>query len=200
MAAFDSFRDKWESISPRERRLVVLLGVSAVVVLVLYVALGIKDKLDALETKNASARLALQKLTAYKAAAKPVAGGSDPAAAITTEPVKLESYIYKAGETASVVVPGVNPRTPEKRGKYVVHAAQVDIRDLTLVQVKDFLQALEGESRVVMVTSLRLNRNFRDGEKMDLSAEISTYSMMAENGAGSGSGSGSDTGSAKGGQ
>ena len=196
MAAVDSLRDKWESISPRERRLVVLLGISTVVVLVLYVALAIKDRLDALEAKNQQARNALHKLTAYKAAARTTRGADDPTAAITGEPVKLESYIYKAGGTANITVPGVNPRSPATRGKFVVNSAQVDIRDLTLVQVKDFLQALESDSRVVMVTSLRLTRNFRDQEKMDLSAEISTYSRAAEAPA-AGSGSGSGTGSAK---
>ena len=60
MAAVDSLRDKWESISPRERRLVALLGASAIIVLVLYVALAIKDRLDALDAKNETARSALR--------------------------------------------------------------------------------------------------------------------------------------------
>jgi len=197
MAAVDSLRDKWESISPRERRLVVLLGVSTVVVLVLYVALAIRDRLDALEAKNAQSRKALHNLTTYKATARTSSAANDPSAFITSEAVKLESYIYKAGETAKVTVPGVNPRTPATRGKYTVHGAQVEIRDLTLQQVKDFLQALETDSRVVVVTNLRLTRNFRDTEKMDLSAEISTYSKAAETAEPTGSGSGSGTGSAK---
>lgn len=200
MAAVDRLRDKWESISPRERRMVLLLAGSAVVVLVLYVALAIKDRLDALEAKNERARTALHKLTAYKAAAKPTVGATDPSTFITSEVVKLESYIYKAGEAAKVVVPGVNPRTPTSRGKFMVHAASIEIRDLTITQVKDFLQALETDSPVVVVTSLSIKRNFRDAEKMDLSAEVATYSKIAETpaaGSGSGSGSGSGAGSAK---
>ena len=194
MGAADQLRDKWESISSRERRLVLLLGVSFVVVMVLYFALGIKDGLDKLEKKNAQARTALHKLTAYKASARTV-GGDDPTAIIGTEPVKLESYIYKAGEAAQVTVPGVNPRSPVTRGKFVVHSAQIDVRDLTIKQVTDFLYALENESRVVMVTTMSLKRNFRDAEKMDLSAEIAAYSRVAESaGATAGSGSGSGTG------
>jgi hypothetical protein len=198
MAAVDSLRDKWESISPRERRLVVLLGVSAIVVAVLYIALAIKDRLDALEVKNTSARSALHKLTAYRATARTITVAGDPSAGITAEAVKLDTYIYNAGKTAKVVVPGVNPRTPIAKGKYTVYSASVDIRDLSLVQVKDFLQALETDSRVVVTTSLRLTRNFRDQEKMDLSAEISTYAKGAEPAAGSGSGSGSGSGTGKG--
>ena len=197
MAAVDRFRDKWESISPRERRLVVLLGAAAVIVAVLYVALAIKDRLDALEAKNHAARSALHKLTAYRATARTPAAAGDPVAAITAEQVPLESYIYKASEQAKVPVQTVTPRTPTPRGKYMVHAVQIDVDELSLVQVKDFLQLLETESRIVQVTSLKLNRNFRDQEKLKLSAEISSYSRPAET-AGSGSGSGSAKGSAKG--
>lgn len=180
MAAFDRVRDKWESITPRERRMVVLLGVSFVIIMVLYVALAIKDELDALEARNAKARTALHKLTAYKAAAK-VAPGGDPTAVIGTEPVKLESYIFEAGTAAKVTVPGVTPRSPVTRGRFTVHSAVVDVRDLTITQVTDFLSALETNSRAVAVTSLTIRRNFRDAEKMDLSIEVSAYSRAAEN-------------------
>ncbi|MBP8807961.1 MAG: type II secretion system protein M [Kofleriaceae bacterium] len=193
MAAFDRVRDKWESISPRERRMVVLLGVSFVVIMVLYVALAIKDELDALEAKNTKARTALHKLTAYRASAKP-SPANDPTVFIGAEPVKLESYIFEAGGTAKITIPGVTPRSPITRGRFTVHAAVVDVRDLTLAQVTEFLAALEGNSRAVAVTSLTIKRNFRDPEKMDLSVEVSAYSRAAEatgDGAGSGSGSGS---------
>ncbi|MEZ4401705.1 MAG: type II secretion system protein GspM [Kofleriaceae bacterium] len=179
MAALDKLRDKWESITPRERRMVVVLGVSFVVVMILYFSLAIKDGLDRLEAKNGKARAALRKLTAYKASVRSPAGG-DPTAVIPVTPVKLESYIYKAGETAQLTVPGVNPRSPVTRGRFMVHAAQVDIRDVTLTQVKDFLQALETDSAAVKVTSLELKRDYRDQEKLTLSLEVSTYSKVPD--------------------
>ena len=63
MAALDQLRDKWDGITPRERMLVVLLGVSFVVCLLLYVAFGISDKLDAMESQNARMRKAQAVLT-----------------------------------------------------------------------------------------------------------------------------------------
>jgi hypothetical protein len=199
MSAFqDKLRDKWESISPRERVMVVVAAVATINVLILYFALAIKDKLDALEAKNERARVALRKLTAYKASAK-APSGANPLDVIPKEPVKLESYIYKAGGTASVTIPGVNPRTPVTKGDFQVHSATIDLREVTLTQVKDLLHALETDNRAVMVTSLRLTRSFRGGEeKMDLAAEISTYSRISKTpAAGAGSGSGSGSGSAK---
>ncbi len=193
MAAVDSLRAKWESITPRERRMVVLLGVSAVVVAVLYVALDIRDGMVALEKKNAKSRQALASLTSAKA--RPIAANAD-APAIPTEAVRLESYLYTAATKAGVTLGGVTPRGNSTRGSYTVHGAAVELRDLTLQQATDFLEAIENDSRVVVVTGLQVRRNFRDKAKVELSVDVSTYSKAADVEA-TGSGSGSGKGSAK---
>ncbi len=200
MATFDKLRDRWEAISPRERRMVVLLGVSFVLVMIIYVSLEIRDGLGRLELKNHRARSALAKLTSYKAQAR-AAAPDDAARQIGTEAVKLESYIYRAGETAKVTVPGVNTRSPSPKGSFVAHAATVEVRDLSIIQVKDFLHAIETDNKVVVVSALQVRRNFRDKEKLDLNLEVVTWSKVAAEpaGTGKGSGSGSGTGTAKGG-
>lgn len=193
MAALDKLRDRWEAITPRERRMVVLLGVSFVLVMIIYVSLEIREGLVALEAKNARSRKALTMLTAYKAQAR-TAQPDDPAKQIGTQPLKLESYIYRAGEKAKVTVPAVNARSPSTKGSFVAHAASVEVREVTLTQVKDFLEALESESKVVMVSALQLRRNFRDKEKLDLTIDVVTWSRVAAAGEGAGAGSGSGNG------
>ena len=203
MAALDKLRDKWEAISPRERRMVLLLGVSFVLVMIIYVSLQIREGLTALEAKNAKARKALKTLTDYKAQARAVTG-DDPSKLIKAEAVKLESYIYKAGEKANVTVPGVNTRSPSPKGSYTAHAATVEIRELSISQIKDFLEAIETENKIVMVSAIQIRRNFRDKEKLDLNLEVVTWSKVAAEGGdaegdGKGKGSGSSSGTAKGG-
>jgi len=201
MATLDKLRDKWQSISPREQRMVLLLGVSFVLVMIIYVSLQIREGLSALEAKNAKSRKALQMLTSYKAQARAVTG-DDPAKLIKEEAVKLESYIYKAGEKAKVTVPGVNTRGPSPKGAFIAHAATVEIRELNITQVKDFLEAIETDNKIVMVSALQIRRNFRDKEKLDLNLEVVTWSKVAAEGEGdkgSGSGSGSASGTGKGG-
>ena len=197
MAAVDRLRDKWESITPRERRMVVLLGVSAVVVLVLYVALGIRDGMVALEKKNARSRLALHNLTTLKS--RPVVNATGDEAVIPNEAVKLESYLYTAAGKAGLTLNGVNTRGTSTRGSYTVHGATVELRELTIHQATDFLEAIENESKVVVVTGLQVRRNFRDKEKLELSVEVSTYSKAGGDGAADGAGSGAGTGKTGGG-
>jgi type II secretory pathway component PulM len=200
MAAFDKLRDKWQSISPREQRMVLLLGVSTVLILIIYVSLQIRDGLISLEAKNAKSRRALKALTDYKAQAHAVTA-DDPSKLIGPEPIKLETYLYRAAEKAHVTVPGVNARGAQtSKGNFTPHAATVEIRELSITQIKDFLEAIETESKIVVVSSLQIRRNFRDKEKLDLNIEVTTWSKAASaEGEGDGKGSGSSSGTAKGG-
>jgi hypothetical protein len=200
MAAFDKLRDKWQSITPREQRMVVLLAVSTVVVLVIVAALQIRDGLTALEAKNAKSRRALKALTEYKAQAHAVTG-DDPSKLIGPEPIKLETYLYRAAEKAQVTLTGVNARgAGTAKGSFTPHSATVEIRELTITQIKDFLEAIETESKIVVVSSLQIRRNFRDKEKLDLNIEVTTWSKVAAaEGEADGNGSGSSSGTAKGG-
>jgi hypothetical protein len=198
MAALDQVRDKWESITPRERRMVVVLGVSFVFIMIIYVALEIRDGLASLEAKNQKARRALAALTAYKAQAQSATPADDPVKLIGATEVKLETYIYAAGEKAKVTVPEVKTRSPNPKGAYTAHAAGLELREISLTQAKDFLEAIESDSKVVKVSALQLRRNFRDKEKLDLSVEVVTWSKPdAEKKDGEGGGSGSGSGTAK---
>lgn len=200
MAALDQIRDKWESITPRERRMVVVLGVSTVLILIIYVALEIRDGLASLEAKNAKARRALAALTAYKAQAQTATPVDDPVKLIGATEVKLETYIWDAAAKAKVTVPAVNSRTPAAKGGFIAHAASVELREATLTQIKDFLEAIETDSRIVKVSSLQLRRNFRDKEKLDLNIDVVTWSKAGadgENKDGEGGGTGTGSGTAK---
>jgi len=188
MAAFvDNLRDRWEGISPRERKLVLLLGGAAVLIVFLYLATSIRDGLSALETRNARTRRALAALADIRVRGE-VAKPNDPAALITTEAIKLESYLTRVAGKVNVTIPSYTPRPSVPKNGYVTHAGQVDLRDLTITQVKGLLEAIETDSKVVMVTSLTLSRNFRDKEKLDLKMEIATYSKAEPAGGASGTG------------
>jgi type II secretory pathway component PulM len=195
MAALDQLRDKWDGITPRERMLVVLLGVSFVVCVLLYVAFGISDKLDGMEAQNARMRKALEVLQEYRVHGRQTAAVG-PVAQIGPDPVKLESYLDKAAEKVGIKVPSYKPRTPQvKQTGFTQHTVELNVNTLTIDQVKDFLEAIENDNKTVVVTSLQLKRNFSDREKLDLKMEVSTFSKPAAAPA-AGAGTGTGTGAA----
>lgn len=194
MAALDTLRDKWDGITPRERMLVIVLGVSFVVTVLFYIAFGIRDRLDAMEASNARMRKALEVLQEYRVHGR-ATEAPGPAAQIGAEPVKLESYLDRAAEKVGIKVPAYKPRTPAtKPNGFVMHTVELNVNALTIEQVKDFLEAIENENKLVFVSSLNLKRSFSDREKLDLKIEVSTYSKPAAGGAGTGTGTGTGAG------
>lgn len=195
MAALDTIRDKWDSITPRERRLVVLLGVSAVVVLIAYLTLGIRDKLDEMEAENARMRKALDVLADYRIRGR--VEPTDTSAQVGRDPVKLESYLDQKAQKVGIKVPAYKPRTPAPKNGFLVHTIELNVTALSITQVKDFLEAIEGDNKLVAVTSLTLKRNFSDKTLLDLKMEVSTYSKPDAAPA-PGTGTGTGTGAAPG--
>jgi type II secretory pathway component PulM len=197
----DKLRDKWEAITPRERKIVVFGGIAAVVTVVLWLALSIHDGLAAIEHRNDRMEKALdivEEVRAHGGVKK--AASDDLVATIGTEPVRLETYLSKVADQVKISVPSYNPVTPVEKNGFKTVMNKIELRDLTIQQLKDFLEQVETGNKLVQVTALTINRNFRDKEKLDAKLEISTYARIPDQAAGSGSGSGSGSGTASGGQ
>ena len=180
MALIDTLRDKWESTSPRERGLLVLLAAAIPIVLGLYAATQIGEGLDRREKANNKARKALLVLADVRTKGGP-SPQDDVVKDMPTTPIALESYLDRAANTVGIKVPKFNPRQPVDAGAFTTHSMQIDLSDLTLTQLKDFLAAVETESRYVAVTSLTATRRTREDQKdkLDVKLEITAYSKIA---------------------
>lgn len=204
MASLDQLRDqigsKWDSITPRERKLVILLGVSFVVTIVLWLGLTISDRLAAMEQSNAKMRKALGVLADYRVRGRPdAAGGAGPAVEVPAEPVKLESYLDKAAQKVGITVPSYRPRGATTRNGFATHVVELSVNGLTIDQVKDFLESIEKDNKLVAVTRLEIQANRQDKEKLNLELEVSTYSRVAQAPAAGAPGAGAGTGAGTGG-
>jgi hypothetical protein len=194
MSAFtDKLRDKWESITPRERRLVVVLGIAVPIVLTIFLGLKISDGLAVREARVARMRRAIDVLHDLRGRPKEKPTDDGALAEMDQPPIVLETYVAKAAEKLSIPKPPVTPGPAPKKDPFVGKTVRFEVRDLTIQQVKDLLEALETGSKRVAVTSLTINRKFRDEdkEKLDVKLEVTTYSRPPKEDAGSAAGSGS---------
>ncbi len=178
MTINERFRDFWDRISPRERRLVVLAAVAVPITIAIWLGLSIKDGLSAKEAHNAKMRKALVVLADLKARG-PQEPVDDVVSTMGTEPLSLDTYLTNAAQKAGFTLKGTTPRNPVPRNGFVTTSVSCQVSDLTIDQFRKFLQEIETQSKVVMVTRLDVRRDFKDKDKIDATLEVSTYSKEA---------------------
>lgn len=192
MAIAERARDFWERISPRERRLVAILAVAAPLTIAVWLGLSIRDGLSDMDARNDKQRRAIDTVVDLRQRGVAADKGDDTVAKMGTELLGLETYLEKAAQKAGFTFKGaITPNgSAQPRNGFVTRSVKVDF-EVTIEQLKTFLQEVETGSKYVAVTHLDLRRDFKDKEKLDLTLEVSTYAKEKTRDAGEGSGSGS---------
>jgi type II secretion system (T2SS) protein M len=192
MAFSDRARDFWDRISPRERKLVVLLAVAVPLTLAIWLGLSIKDGLAEREDRNDKMRRALAIIADLKSRGAASSPQDDPLKDIGPEPLSLDTYLDNAAKKAGFPIKGTTPHTPVTRNGFVTTSVSLNLDDLEIDKLKTFLQEVETASKAVAITSLETSRDRRDRTKIDAKLIVSTYSREkteAPSGGGSGNGS-----------
>jgi general secretion pathway protein M len=178
MAATDKLRERWERITPRERKLVTILGVTAVVLILGWVWLTIAGGLDSIDTKNEKKREALRKLDKFRRE-KAMGGGADenaPKVDIPPQPIELESYLERIAKDVGAEIPGYNTLPEAAKGSFQQVSTKVTIKGLDILQLKDLLFKIEtGGGGAVIVEELHVKREFRDDTKLEATLVVSTF-------------------------
>lgn len=193
-AVSERARDFWDRISPRERGLVMIAAVVAPLTLVIWLGLAIGDGLASRQVRNDKMRKALAVLADLKARGprQPV---DDVVSGMPVEPLSLETYLSNAATTAGFVLKGTTPRTPVTRNGFVTASVSLNANDLTIDQLKKFLQEIETKSKYVAITRMDISRKeYKGKDKLDVAMEVSTYAKEAARKPGAGSGAGSEKG------
>ncbi len=168
-------RDFWDRISPRERAMVVILGMCTPIILAVWLGFNIHDGLVAKEANNEQMRRALNVLADLKARG-PATPSDDVVATMGTEPLSLDTYLTNAAQKAGFTLKGTTPRNPVTKNGFVTNSVSCQVSDLSIDQLKKFLQEIESGSKVVVVTRLDIRRDSRVKENLDATLEVSTYS------------------------
>jgi type II secretory pathway component PulM len=169
-------RDFWDRISPRERGMVVILGICVPIILAVWLGLNIHDGLVAKEANNEQIRKALNVLADLKSRGTGTTPSDDVVSTMGTEPLSLDTYLTNAAQKAGFTLKGTTPRNPVPKNGFVTNSVSCQVSDLTIDQLKKFLQEIESASKVVIVTRLDIRRDFKDKDKLDATLEVSTYS------------------------
>jgi hypothetical protein len=193
----DKTRDFWDRISPRERRLVVIGAIVLPITLALWLGFAIHDGLDAMEARNNDTRKALNIIADMRARGQTHTSSDDVVATMGIEPLSLDTYLTNAAKKAKFELKSmITPHAQQNKNGFVTTSSSTTLDKISLQELKDFLYAVETDSKAVAVTHLEIHRDFRDKDKVSATIEVSNYTKEPPaKGEGSGSGSAPSSGS-----
>ena len=186
--ALEILRDKWEHMEVRERKLLSLLGATGVFCVFAFIAMTIGDGLDAIDQANQERRDALDNLQVLRIQKASVVKG--PKVKIGKEAPSLSTYLEGIATEVGVSVPNYQPQPTQPQGKYEKISMNMDLREVTLLELAEFMEKVETNNKTVVITNLKIEKSRRDQEKLrKASMTVSTY-RKAPSGSGEGGGSG----------
>lgn len=180
--AFEGLRDRWDHMAPRERNLVAVLGVALVGVVFLVIASTISSGLAAIEASNEDKRLALENLVLIKQRKTTRRG---PTVTITSTAPSLSTYLEGiANEVGGVQIPNYQPQPSVARGSYEEISGRIELREVTIYQLAEFLEKVETKNRTVVVTTLNIEKSRREPDKLrKATMVVSTFRKLTDDAA-----------------
>jgi hypothetical protein len=151
-------------MTPRERRLLVLLGVAVMFTVFAAIAATIRSGLAEIEARNELRRDALRALDIFRQQkAQPDDGPQVP---IPDEAPGLVTYVDAIAKEVGVEVPRYEQPPSQSRGTFNEVTVELELREVTIYQLADLLEKIETRNPAIAITSLSIERSFRDDDKL----------------------------------
>jgi type II secretory pathway component PulM len=174
--AFEAVRDRWESMAPREKRLLGLLGVALVLAVFIIIGWQIQGGLAELETKNAATRNALLLITEHQDEIYAKRNSTDnPESRIPENAQPLATYLDGIATQAGVTIPEQSERPVVKKGKYDELSIDIKLRGVSLEQLSKFLRLVETSGQAVVTERLYIKPYISAHEKLDAELTIAAF-------------------------
>lgn len=174
MAFFDDLKNRWERLAPRERRLLQLLGLTAIACVFGFVGFQVNDGLREIERRNDDVREALRTIELHRDSYEQ-SRAQDTAALIGPEAPPLATYLDQLAQETGFPIPEATERPPVTKGKFVERSIDLKLRGLTVQQLADFLQKVETRSPTVVTQRLYVKTYFNQHDKLDVELTVATW-------------------------
>ena len=183
MSFVDGLREKWERWTPRERRLVALLGATFVLFVVGLVTRQIVSGLYTLEEKNEKTRAALKLLDENRddlIAARSKVGAEMSVFDNPAPP--MATYLEEIANELGIQIPESTERQGTPKGKFSERLVEVKLKNITLAELAEFLRRVETKSPAVITQRVLVMKSaFGTPEKLDSAdVTIAAYERVKE--------------------
>jgi hypothetical protein len=168
----------WERMAPRERRLISLFGVVALVCVFAVIGIQIKRGLAELDDENSVTRQALDLLAERAAKQGMVKSPEELAAeAIGEHAPPLATYLDQIAKSvdSSMTIPTSVDRPDVSKGQFTEKSVDIELRGVTLDQLDRFLKQAETGAPGVVTQRIRIAPYTGQRDKLDVQLTISAF-------------------------
>jgi hypothetical protein len=164
-------------MAPREKRLVLALGVTAVVCVLGFVWLRVSSSLSRLEAQNATSRNALRLIAEHQDEILEKRNSpDDPERMIPETAPPLGTYLEGlATQSGNMTMNDATDRPVVVKGKYREVGVDVSLHGVSLDQLTRFLRLVETSAPAVVSTRLRIHPYVSAHDKLDVDLTISAF-------------------------
>ncbi|HJX52223.1 MAG TPA: hypothetical protein VJ801_05605 [Polyangia bacterium] len=174
---------EWNRMAARERKLISILAGAVVMLAVLLAGYLIVDSLQEISASNDDTREALSAIAKRSDVYRDAKARMKALEArIGVEAPQLAADLEAAGKVAGIQIPETADRPPSPAGKrYLEHSLDVKLRKVGLKELATFLNKVETNPRLIVVTRLQIRRSFGEGDKLDVEMTATAYERLKEN-------------------
>lgn len=181
--SIDALRSRFSQLTERERKLLAIMAVTAIVFVLLFGNLLIGNALDGLREGNQERRAALNSLIHERDAyLMEVERARALEAQLEGNQLRLSSFIEAQASAAGVPRPREFRDHSQPVGQTGVtsHETTVSFPSMSFEQLMDLLNTFDGSDELVFIQSLRVAPARRGEHGLDADITIATYRRSGE--------------------
>jgi general secretion pathway protein M len=177
-----SLRERFERLEDREKKLLGILGIVAVVGGVLIVPLGVAAALHSERTANQELRDAILALDAAKPeidAARVQQKAIEARYANQAPP--LAAYLSKVAAEVEIEIPESQDRQAVPHGKrYEERSTKITIRKTGMLKIAKFMEKIAQSGHPVSITQLSIRKRSVEPDSYDVDMIVSAFDRKAD--------------------
>lgn len=180
MSALDDLKASFDRMSDRERRLVMLTGSVAVVLLVGGIVLGTNSALETRQKRVKKQSEQLEQILSYESDYRAAEAAEKKAVSrLTSNKISLFSRLNKAATKLGLSLRDLNEReVPVKDAEDVKEVrVEVNVKNISIDKLNEFLKEIEGERNdgLVKIMKMKVKTRHDNDEMLDATLTVATW-------------------------
>jgi hypothetical protein len=175
-----TIQDRFESLEPRERRLVVVLFALFVAMLVFLIPIGVSALLGDKTETNKRLTEAIESIeTDGETIRERQAEHEALLARYETPAPALAGFLSKAASASGLTIPESKDQSPVAHGKrYEERSTSISFRKVGLLALVKFMERVTGGSEPISVTKLNVRKRGGEPDSYDVALTVSAYHRL----------------------